>query len=92
MTDSSENDLEYVDGFYVDYKKLYEEAMSKLSELERGNKDHSKTKMENERLYNEGKTELANTTDEYNKVKGEYNDLVIRFQELQAKYKAKFLK
>ena len=86
-TDSSENDLEYVDGFYVGYTKLYEEAMSRLSELEMGNKDHSKTKMENGRLYNEGKKELANTTDEYNKVKGEYNDLVIRFQELQAKYK-----
>ena len=46
-TDSSENDLEYEDGFFVDYKKLYEEATSQLSEREMWRKDHRKTKMEN---------------------------------------------
>ena len=43
--------------------------------------------MKNERLHNEGKQELANTKDKFNKMNGEYNDLAAKFLELEVKYK-----
>ena len=43
--------------------------------------------MENERLHKEGKQELANTKDDFNKINGEYNALAAKFRELEVKYK-----
>ena len=50
-------------------------------------KDHRNTKMENKRLHSEGKQELANTKDKFNKMNGEYNELAAEFRELEVKDK-----